>query len=48
MLQDRLNSLMDLTIEQEITINLNPEDIIDDFKNSTQHRIMLLVIIIFY
>jgi hypothetical protein len=35
MLQDRLNSLMFLTIEQEMTRNINPENIIDDFKNST-------------
>jgi len=41
MLQDRLNSLMFLTIEQELALNLNPEDIIDDFKNSTQRRMVL-------
>lgn len=36
MLQYRLNSLMRLTIEQEMAIHLCPEDIIDDFINSTE------------
>jgi hypothetical protein len=35
MLQKRLNSLMILTIEQEMTKNVNPDDIIDDLKNLT-------------
>jgi hypothetical protein len=30
-----------LTTEREMAINLNPEDIIDDFKNLTGRRIVL-------
>lgn len=41
MLQDRLTSLMLLTTEQKMAIYLNPEDFIDDFKNSTEHDPML-------
>lgn len=41
MLQEILNALMFVTVEQEIAVNLNPEDIIDDFKNSTKRRMML-------
>lgn len=36
-----INSLMLLTIKQEIAINLNLEDIIDDFQNCIQHRMVL-------
>jgi hypothetical protein len=48
MLKERLNSLMILTADREIAINLNTIQIIDDFKNSTEHRIMLRPIIIIY
>lgn len=41
MLQERLNTLMLVTVEQEMAINLNPDDIINHFKNVTQRRIML-------
>jgi hypothetical protein len=41
MLQERLNSLMILTIEQEMAKNVNHDSIIDDFKNSTESRIVL-------
>jgi hypothetical protein len=40
-LQERLNSLYILTIEGEMAIHLNPEDIIDDLKYSTERRIVL-------
>jgi hypothetical protein len=42
MLQARLNSLMLLNTVKEIAIYLNPDDIIDDFKNSTKGGIVLL------
>lgn len=48
MLQDRLNSLMILIIKQEMVINLSPEDIINNFKKSTQSKMVLLSIIFFY
>lgn len=48
MLLDRLNGLMILIIEQEMVINLNSQDIIDDFKKSIQDRMVLLLIIFFY
>lgn len=38
----RKNSLMLLTTEQEITINLNPKDINDIIKNSTENRINMI------
>ena len=42
MLQERLNALMLITVEQEMAIKLNPDDIIiDHFKNSTQCRMVL-------
>jgi len=41
MLQDRLNKLMLISVEQEMAVNLNPEHIIDDFKNTTQRRMVL-------
>ncbi|XP_050064156.1 uncharacterized protein LOC126552999, partial [Aphis gossypii] len=41
MLQERLNALMLITVEQEMAINLNPDDVIDHFKNSTQRRMVL-------
>lgn len=33
--------MMLVTIEQEIGVHLNSKDIIDDFKNSTQRRMVL-------
>lgn len=39
--QERLNALMLITVEQVMNINLNPDDIIDHFKNSTQRRMVL-------
>lgn len=41
MLQERLNALMLITVEQEMAINLNLDDVIDHFKNSTQRRMVL-------
>jgi len=41
MLQERLNALMLIMVEQEMAINLNPDDIIDHCKNFKQRRMML-------
>lgn len=41
MFQERLNSLILLTTEQELAINLILEEIIENLKNSTKHRIVL-------
>lgn len=42
MKQERLNALLFLFIEQELTSNVNIEDVIDDFKNvPTKRRIIL-------
>lgn len=43
MTQDRLETLMLIFVEQELATQLNPEDIIEEFKhhNNTPHRIEL-------
>jgi len=41
MRKDRLNTLMVLTVEQEMSINIDADDVIDDFKIAVDFKIRM-------
>lgn len=43
MAQERLNSLMLITVEQELAVNIDADKVIEDFKNKVDFKRRMLL-----